>query len=346
MQTVSTDTNNSLMASLLAEFEPQLPKRNSKVTGTVVMITREGAWVSIGQKADSLVSTEEAEKFGLKVGDKRSFYVVSQASEDGEAYLSLSWGTVRDAQDANTTVQARITGVAKSKDSEHIPGLQAELDGLRAFIPASKLEVRGPALERLVGSTISVKVLTADIATRKIVLSQKDAAEELRKAELARLVPGQEVTGTVSNVTDFGVFAAIGNGLSGLVHKSDITSNRSVTRQKLLELMPVGQEVALVVKGVDTEKGQVSLKLKEMPQTTLLKTLKPGMVLTGTVARIASFGAFVELGSCVDGLIYNGGNGKAQAQQLAVGQTVEVSVLNVNVETGKVSLSLQQPSQA
>jgi len=347
MQNIKED-QSSLMASLLAEFNPQLPRRNAKVSGTVVMLTNEGAWVNIGQKTDSLVDSDEVAKFGLKVGDTRSFFVVSEASEDGQVYLSLSWGTVFAAQETNATVSARVTGLARAKDSDHIPGVQAEIDGLRAFIPASKLELRGPALQRLINTTIPVKVLTADIAARKIVLSQKDAADELRKAQLAQLTPGFELVGTVTNVTDFGVFANIGNGLSGLLHKSDITSNRSVSKQKLTELMPLGTQVELVVKTVDTEKGQVSLKLKEMPQTKFLKTLQSGMVLTGTVARIASFGAFVELGGCVDGLIYNAAAGKDKTAQqtLAVGQTVEVVVLNVNAETGKVSLSLQQPPQA
>jgi small subunit ribosomal protein S1 len=346
---MSNQNQANLFGSLLGNFTPQSPELNTPVTGTVVMVTREGAWIDIGQKTESLIPHDQANRFGLKAGEKRDFYVLSESSEDGQVRLSLGWGSALEAHESKGTVEALVTGLAKSKDSDHIPGVNALIHDVKAFIPASKLEVRGPALKRLVNTTVSVKVITADIQSRKLVLSQKDAVEEMRKDALAKLKPEQTVSGVVTNVTDFGVFAAIGNGLSGLIHKSELTSNRSAGKDKLTELLPLGTELELVVNSIDPENGKIWFRPRVSPQAALFAKLQTGMVLSGTVARLAAFGAFVELEGSVDGLLPNRGLGVpgATAQELLkIGQKVEVVVQNVNAETQKVALMLKQPELA
>lgn len=341
------------MASLLEGFMPVTLHRRSVLKGEVVIITPEGAWVDLGQKADSLVSLEEVERYGLKVGDRRNFLVVNGPDENGQADLSVglaqAWDDVERALNGNITISARIKGIARPRNSEHVAGLRADVGGLPAFIPSSQVERRGTFVQDLVGKTIPVKVATVDFKKGEIVLSQKKAAEETRAAALAELKEGQTITGTVSNVTEFGVFVTMAGGLSGLVHKSEITLNRSAGKQQLLELTPVGKQFELSVLSVDTEKAQISLSLMRIKQSQLLSTLQKGQVLTGRVARTVTFGAFVELDGCLEGLLHNAGlgvRGKTAADLLTAGQSVEVCVLNVNPEAGKVSLGLNQPVQA
>jgi ribosomal protein S1 len=335
------------MGQLLGEFRPGRPLRNSMVFGEVVMTTEKYAWVNIGQKVESLVDIEEAIRFNLKVGDRREFYILGEPDEDGYAMLSVAWESVLIAQKTNATIEARIKDVAKEKGSDHIPGLKAEINGLPAFIPSSKLEVRGPAVRRLIGTVVPVKVLTTNLDSRKIVLSQKDAAEELRAARFAALAHGQTVNGTVTNVTDFGVFAAIGDGVSGLIRKQEISNNRSITKDQLQKLFPIGKELELFVTDVDTEKQKVSFRPTEQPQVKLLSELQAGMMLSGRVARIKSFGAFIELENSLEGLVFNSELGvpdKTAEQVLTVDQIVQVVIRTVNCETEKVSLALKQPS--
>ncbi len=353
MQNVFNQNQDSQMAALLEGFMPINLKPRSVVSGEVIAITPEGAWVDLGQKADSLVSPDEVERYGLTVGDRRNFLVVSAPDENGSVDLSVglarAWDNVQLAFNGNTTISARIKGLAQARGSEHVAGLRAEVDGLRAFIPSSQVERRGAYLRDLVGKTISVKVQAVDFAKGEIVLSQKKAAEETRAAALAELASGQSVVGTVTNVTDFGVFVTIPGGLSGLVHKSEITLDRSAGKQQLAELMPEGKQFELSVLSVDTETARVSLSLIGIKRQKLLSTLSKGQVLTGRVARMVSFGAFIELDGCLDGLLHNhnlGGKGKSAADLLTIGQSVEVCVLNVNPESSKVLLGLNQPVQA
>lgn len=353
MQSVPTQVPVDLMAGLLANFNPIKLERNSLVKGQVVLVTKEGAWVSFGLKAESLVDRDEAERFALKVGDSRTFFVASDPDENGQAILSLaraeSWDSIRRYLDNNLTVEARIKGVARFKEGNQIAGVKAEVDGLHAFIPASQLVVRGSAIEGLSGTTVPVKVLKADFEKHRIILSQRKALEEQRSARLAEIQVGQNVVGTVTNVTDFGVFVDIGNGVSGLVHRSQITGGPTATREDLAKLMPAGREFDLAVIGVDLDKGQLSLSLKKARQAGVFSTIQKGKVLSGRVARITSFGAFVELEGCVDGLLHNsalGARGTTAQAVLTIGQTIEVVVLNVNAETEKVSLGLNQPPQA
>lgn len=339
---------SSLMGQLLGDYKPNRPQRGAMVFGEVVMITDKYAWVNIGQKVESLVDIDEAVRFNLKVGDRREFYILAEPDEDGYAMLSAAWESVLIAQRTNTTVEARIKDVAREKGSDHIPGLKAEINGLPAFIPSSKLEVRGPAVRRLVGTVVPVKVLTTSLDSRKIVLSQKDAAEELRTMRFTALACGQTVSGTVTNVTDFGVFAAIGDGVSGLIRKQEISSNRSISKDQLLKLFPIGKELELYVTDVDPIKQKVSFKPAEQPQAKLLSALTEGMVLSGRVARIKSFGAFIELENSLEGLVFNSELGVPNATAealLQVDQVVEVVIRSVNCETEKVSLGLKHPSQ-
>lgn len=348
MQVFPNQSDDSPMGKLLCDLKPGKAALYSTVRGTVVQVCLDGAWVDVGGKTESLLSREETDLYGIKIGDTRSFFVVGHPDENGQVAISLSWDTVSNAAVNNTTLQARITGLAKSKEKDRIPGVTAEINGLSAFIPSSKLPVRGPAIKRLINTIVSVKVLSADVAKRRIVLSQLDAEAEEKAQYLSTLAPGDTVTGTVTNVTDFGVFLALGKGLSGLLHRSEITGNRFVTPQRLSRLMPAGRQFAVRIKSINQDQMQVSLALVEAPQAKFLAQLAPGMIMRGLVDRVTSFGAFIELDGCIDGLLHNSGLGainKTAEELLSLGQEVEVVVLHVNQESLKVSLALASSRQ-
>ncbi len=338
------------MASLFSEWESSGKSRSSiivgeRVTGTVVAITGQRACVDIGLKSESEVALAELVCAGVKVGQQASFLVLGNPNEDGEVPLSLGWAVVLDALDNHSIVSATITGLAGAKGN-YMPGVHALVAGVSGFIPASKLELPRRELQNMIDNStpIDVVVLKAELGRHNLVLSQKDAAQEKRRLFLESLQPGQKVNGTVTNITTFGVFAHIGSGVSGLVHRSEVTSNRTATQEELSELMPVGTTAEFEVKTVNLEKSQVSLKLTEAPQVRFLKALKPGMVIKSRVARIAAFGAFIPLGAGIDGLLHNSALGQAGAtaqQLLSIGEAIEVTVNSVDVNAQRVSLSLK-----
>jgi len=339
------NTESLNLAALLESFCPVRVQRHALVPGKIVSIDKNSAWVNIGAKADSLVPVEELEHCGLTVGQTAEFLVVSEPDEDGQALLSarkaLAWNQVRSMLAMNASESVTIKKLVTSRGSKHIAGAVVDIRGLRGFIPSSQLVTRGFALQRLVGTEVQVKVMQADACQGRLVLSERKAAEENKARVLAKIQPGQIVSGKVTNLVDFGAFVDIG-GASGLVHRSELSSNRNA---EPASLVTVGQELELVVLSVNTEKQQVALSLKQAAQARFLNSIAKDQVVTGVVARLTDFGAFVALSSCMDGLLHNSeiGNGHRDARSaLRPGDTIEAVVIELDIERRKVGLSIRQ----
>ena len=341
------------MEELLAQQQAKAPKRNSLILGEVVSITQEGAWVDIGGKSESLLSAEEVDAVGVKVGDRIHLLVLSNENEEGSARVSAvaarSWACVQQLHTQGMIAIAVITRLIKSKKTAgRIDGANATICGLNGFIPGSHLGARGNALAKLVGTAIPVKILEADPVESRLILSRRMALEEMENHFFATTQPGHLVQGKVVNIVDFGAFIELPSGISGLLHRSEISNDRTATPSQLLA---IGQELELVVVKIDPLKHQVCFSLKQATQRAFLNSIKLGQVLEGKVLRITEYGAFLDIGGCVDGLLHvsemlntTAVVSSKQAEQrefLTVGQAVVVVVIKLDVERKQVGLSMK-----
>ncbi len=324
------------------------------ITGTVIQVVDGEVFVNIGYKADGVIPKGEfsadpevrAEDV-VKEGDSIDVEVLMV--NDGEGNVRLSRKNVEGkklmdemfAEDVEgKTFEAVVKEVVKG-------GLIADINGVRAFVPASHVSTKYVEnLNDYVGKTIKVKVLEADKAKKRIVASIKQVLiEEAKAAKAAKwdaLVVGEKVHGVVRRITDFGAFVDIG-GLDGLVHVTDCAWGRV---KHPSDALSIGQEIEVLILGVDREKERISLGYKQLqpkPWTKAAEKYPVGTIVEGKVVRIVPFGAFVALEPTIDGLIHISQVGIHRIEkvedEIKVGDIVRCKVLDVNVEAKRISLS-------
>ncbi len=319
------------------------------LTGTVVQITEDEVCVNIGYKADGLIKKADLSSPDVKEGDEIEVEVVKV--NDGEGNVLLSQRNI-----VNRKLWEEI--VAKYNAGEFVEGvgkeavkggLLADINGIRAFIPASHLALRYvEKIDAFVGQTMKLKIIEIDEKKKRVVASRKEAlrAEEAeRKKELwSKLEVGAVVKGTVRRLADFGAFVDIG-GIDGLVHVTDLSWGRV---RHPSDVVSVGQEIEVKILKVDPEKERVGLSLKETTPRpwSVAETKYPvGSVVEGRVVRIATFGAFVELEPGLDGLVHISQcslNRIAKVEDAVnVGDVVRVKVLSVDTDAKRIGLSIR-----
>jgi small subunit ribosomal protein S1 len=234
-------------------------------------------------------------------------------------------------------------------------GLLVRGDNIQGFVPVSHLvempcaveiEERRKALNTYIGKTLLLKVIECEPTQERIVLSERAAlAGEGRRRELFNsLKSGEIVYGTVTNVTDFGVFVDLG-GLEGLVHVSELSWGRV---QHPTDILRIGDPVRALVLMVSEENGRVALSLKRLcpnPWEALEQNYQPGDVVEASITAIRRFGAFARLKEGVEGLIHISTIQFPPAfqsldQYLQVGQRVQVKVLHIDIERRRLGLGL------
>lgn len=255
---------------------------------------------------------------------------------------SKAWEIVEQAHEQNQVLKGKVIEIVKG-------GILIDL-GIRAFMPASLLDTKFVEdLNQFINQEISFYVKELDKEKSKVILSRKDLLlEEQKKVQteaLNNLKEGQKVKGTVRRITDFGAFVDLG-GVDGLIHVSNLSWKRVSDPKEVLE---IGQEVEVVILKIDDEKQKISLSLKaaqQNPFEATAKKLKVGDVLTGKVVRLADFGAFVELAPNVDGLVHisqiSDEHINRPADVLSVGQEISVKILEVDLGSKRISLSIKE----
>jgi small subunit ribosomal protein S1 len=336
------------MADLMAQFEmPSALTRNAIVTGEVVASVKGGYLVSLGGKSDSLVRDAEAGE--LVVGQSYKFFVMDESEADGEAVLSYrqaaKWEKFAKLQADGTIVMAQVhrdprRAVVRSRAKDAVGGLIAYIDETRCFIPRSETQQHG-RLEDLAGKEIPVVILNADSNKGRggeVIISQTRALAKQRDERLSELKKDEILPGTVVKVIDAGVLVDVGGGLTGLVYRTEVSGDRNADPAKLFR---AGDEVTVKVVAINLTKGQVSLSIRAARQGDFLRSIKEGDVLTGTVARFESYGAFVSIGNCIDGLLHieDYGSSNGRREKLTAGQSIEVQVNSIDLERGRISLS-------
>ncbi len=347
--------------SSMAAYEDSFKqiKPGQLLTGTVLRVDAQGAFIDVGYKSEGFVPAHElshqkdvAADTVVKVGDKIDVVLLKLEGAEGTLKLSKrradmesAWIRVIRALESGDLLTATCTEQVKG-------GLIVDL-GLRGFVPASQVDLRPVHdLAAFVGEQLDLKVLEVDQAKRKVVLSRKKALEETRnknKGEaLSKIEEGKIITGTVARLTKFGAFVNLG-GVDGLIHLSELSWKRI---KQPGDVVSIGQQVDVRVLSVSPENERVSLSLKQAmpdPWTAAIESFKVGQVVNGRVARMAKNYLFVEIADAVDGLVPVGEITDQRHQRpmelLTIDQEVKVKILELRPESRRILLSIKQASE-
>jgi len=330
-------------------------KEGDEVEGVVKNVTDYGAFMDLGG-VDGLVHLSDM-SWGkvtnpsqiVKIGDRVKVKVLKYDQAANKISLGMKqvmpdpWASVKDKYPAGSKVEGRVTSVAEyGAFVEMEPGLE----GLVHISEMSWTKVKHPSQKLKSGDRVTVMVLDADPQTRRISLGLKQI-EANPWDELAEKYPkGSVVKGVVKNITDFGVFIGITEGVDGLIHISDI-SWKKVKHPS--EVFTKGQEVSATVLNVDRNSQRFSLSTKVLeknPWAGAAERYKPGMTVKGRVTGLADFGAFVAIEEGLEGLVHVSElqRAKKKGVDIKVGALVEVEVLNVNTDDKKIGLSIRSSS--
>ncbi len=343
--------------TLLEESERMpRPERGAVLSGRVVALDTQGMIVDLGLKRDGVVPRAEIDKLreegvAFEVGQEVPVVVVEPEDKDGNMRVSVNqgrqqkdWLTAERLMAAGEMWEGTVSGYNRG-------GLIVPFGDIQAFVPVSHItdlprgiaeNERQSRLAQLVGRHMGFKVIEVDRQRRRLVLSQRNAQKEFREKQKSRLLTdlseGQVRRGTVTGLRDFGAFVDLG-GADGLIHISELSWKRV---KHPSEVLAIGQEVEVEVLKVDRESKRIGLSLKRRqpdPWQRVGERFRAGQVVEGTLTRLAPFGAFVDLGEGIEGLLPS--NQIAGRNDLDEGVGVRVRVLNVEPERQRVGLALQ-----
>ncbi|WP_305813622.1 30S ribosomal protein S1 [Photobacterium leiognathi] len=343
-------------AQLFEESLNQVETRpGAIVKGTVVAIENGYVLVDAGLKSESSIPAEEfknaAGELEIEVGAQID--IALDAIEDGFGETKLSrekakrheaWIQLEKAYEEAETVVGIINGKVKG-------GFTVELNGIRAFLPGSLVDVR-PVRDtaHLENKELEFKVIKLDQKRNNVVVSRRAVIESENSVErdelLASLQEGMEVKGIVKNLTDYGAFVDLG-GVDGLLHITDMAWKRV---KHPSEIVNVGDEILVKVLKFDRDRTRVSLGLKQLgedPWVAIAKRYPESTKLTGRVTNLTDYGCFVEIEEGVEGLVHvsemDWTNKNIHPSKVVnVGDEVEVMVLDIDEERRRISLGLKQ----
>jgi small subunit ribosomal protein S1 len=323
--------------------------------GEVMRIDNDFVVIDAGLKSEGIIPAEQfrdgAGQLTVKVGDHIEVVLEYMENGHGETQLSRekaqrakAWDELDKAHVAQSIVKGVITEKVKG-------GFTVLVDGVRAFLPGSLVDVR-PVRDStyLEGKELEFKVIKLDRKRNNVVVSRRAVVETEMSAErdslLSNLQEGQIIKGVVKNLTDYGAFVDLG-GVDGLLHITDIAWKRV---KHPSEVLKIGDEIEAKVLRFDRERNRVSLGLKQLgddPWVDLARRYPEGTRLFGKVTNITDYGAFVEIEPGVEGLVHvsemdwtNKNIHPSKVMQL--GDEVEVMVLDIDTERRRISLGIKQ----
>lgn len=343
-------------AQLFEESLNQLDTRSGNmIRGTVVAIDKDVVLVDAGLKSESAIPVEQFKnaqgELEVQVGDVVDVVLDSIEDGFGETILSRekakrheAWLTLEKAVEDAATVLGVINGKVKG-------GFTVDLNGVRAFLPGSLVDVR-PLRDtsHIENREIELKVIKLDQKRNNVVVSRRAVIESENSAEreqlLENLQEGSEVKGIIKNLTDYGAFVDLG-GVDGLLHITDMAWKRVKHPSEVVE---VGQELLVKVLKFDKDRSRVSLGLKQLgedPWVSIAKRYPEGTKVTGKVTNLTDYGCFVEIETGVEGLVHVSemdwtNKNIHPSKVVSLGDEVEVVVLEIDEERRRISLGLKQ----
>jgi small subunit ribosomal protein S1 len=326
------------------------------VTGNVVRIDNDEVLVDIGYKSEGVIPSTELSirksvdpSDEVSLGEEVDALVLTKEDQDGRLILSKkrarfekAWRKIEAAAESGEPVEGGVIEVVKG-------GLIIDL-GVRGFLPASLVDIRRvPNLDEYMGQAIECKVIELNRSRNNVVLSRRAVLEEQRKEDreriLDRLQPSQVVEGKISNIVDFGAFVDL-DGIDGLIHISELSWSH-VNHPS--EILSIGDTVSVKVLDIDRDRQRISLGLKqtqEDPWQRVVDTYNIGDELEGSVTKVVTFGAFVEILDGVEGLVHISELAQHHVENpreiIQPGDPVRVKILEIDSERRRLSLSIKR----
>lgn len=326
------------------------------VNGKVVRIDRDEVLLDIGYKSEGVIPAGELSirknvdtSEEVELGEEIDALVVTKEDSEGRLILSKkrarfekAWRKIEAAAESGQPVEGNVIEVVKG-------GLILDL-GIRGFLPASLVDIRRVHnLDEFMSQTLECKVIELNRSRNNVVLSRRAVLEEERKEVrdqiLDRLQPGEVVEGKISNIVDFGAFVDL-EGIDGLIHISELSWSH-VNHPS--EVVAIGDTVKIKVLDIDRDRQRISLGLKqtqEDPWQRVVSTYRSGDVLEGTVTKVVSFGAFVEILDGVEGLVHISEladhHVENPSEVVELGASLNVKILEIDEERRRLSLSIKR----
>ena len=356
-----------------ADYGYKRVKYGDIVAGTVVRVEPREILIDIGAKSEGVVAQKELEGMSpdainkIQIGEQVLAFVLKSEDREGNVVLSLSraqmerdWRDAEDLLKSEAVFEAQVAGFNKG-------GLIVRVGKVRGFVPATQLEsiprrksdAHGTGatdaeasesdLSALVGKKLRLKIIELDRERNRLILSERAAMRDWRKEQKERLMSelkeGDVRSGVVTSVTDFGAFVALG-GVDGLIHLSELSWAKINHPRDLLQ---VGDKVDVKVLSVDRERQRIALSLKRLqaePWTTVEDRYQVGQLVTGTITKLASFGAFARLDDNIEGLIHISELSEKRIQHpkevVKEGETLTLRVIRIDAARRRLGLSLKR----
>ncbi len=329
------------------------------VEGTVVKVDRDEVLLDIGYKSEGIIPARELSIRNdvdpaeiVSLGDKLEALVLQKEDKDGRLILSKkraqyerAWGTIEKIKDEDGVVSGPVIEVVKG-------GLILDI-GLRGFLPASLVELRRVRdLQPYVGRSLEAKIIELDKNRNNVVLSRRAYLEETQKEQredfLANLKPGEVRKGVVSSVVNFGAFVDLG-GMDGLVHVSELSWKHVDHPGSVVQ---VGDEIEVQVLEVDLDRERISLSLKatqQDPWQEFASNHRVGELVYGRVTKLVPFGAFVQVGDGIEGLVHisemSAHHVDLPEQVVTPGEELWVKIIDLDLQRRRISLSIKQAAE-
>src|SRR6187455_370928 len=351
----ATDSSESFAALFEESLSRQEMRIGEVITAQVARVDYNIVVVNAGLKSESFIPVEEFKndkgEIEVKAGDFVS--VAIEALEDGYGETRLSrdkakrltaWHDLEAAMESGAIVCGLVSGKVKG-------GLTAMINGIRAFLPGSLVDIR-PVKDTspYENKEMEFKVIKLDRKRNNVVVSRRAVLEESQGADrqslLANLTEGAVVKGIVKNITDYGAFVDLG-GIDGLLHITDLAWRRV---KHPSEVINVGDEVTAKVLKFDQEKNRVSLGMKQLsedPWVGLSRRYPQNTRLFGKVSNLTDYGAFVEIEQGIEGLVHVSemdwtNKNVYPSKVVQLGDEVEVMILEIDEERRRISLGMKQ----
>jgi small subunit ribosomal protein S1 len=347
------------MESFASLFEESLNRKEMRagelITAQVVRVEQNVVVVNAGLKSESYIPVEEFKDatgaIEVKAGDFTTVAIESLENGYGETRLSrekakrlAAWIDLEQAMEEGRIVEGYVSGKVKG-------GLTAMVNGIRAFLPGSLVDIR-PVKDTTPyeNKTMELKVIKLDRKRNNVVVSRRAVMEETQGADreslLENLKEGAVVKGIVKNITDYGAFVDLG-GIDGLLHITDLAWRRV---KHPSEVLTVGDEIEAKILKFDQEKNRVSLGIKQMgddPWNGLARRYPQGTRLFGKVTNLTDYGSFVEIEQGIEGLVHVSemdwtNKNVHPSKVVALGDEVEVMILEIDEQRRRISLGMKQ----
>jgi small subunit ribosomal protein S1 len=358
---------NISMESLLEQSELSLnmPRSGEIREGMIASVSNDEILVSIGAKSEGIIPSKELAQLNedarakLKVGETVKVFIISPESRQGNLILSLTrameeddWAKADEFLKSKEIHEGKVEGFNKG-------GLIVEMGYLRGFVPASQVSLSrrmgytGDTPEQrwsgMIDETMMVRVIEVDRERRRLIMSEKAAAQESRETLkdrlLEELVEGTTRKGRVTSLADFGAFVNI-NGADGLVHLSEISWDRI---EHPSEVLKVGQEIEVKIISIDRERRRIGLsirRLKNDPWEVYTEAYQIGQLIEGTITRLTKFGAFARIDENLEGLIHVSELSDKRIEHpkevVSDGDVITLRVIKIDNERRRLGLSLRK----